>query len=40
MGDEYANIDLKESFLNYGIKEFDTLNDEKIMQILRNFLVW
>lgn len=40
LGDEYANIDLKESFLNYGIKEFDTLNDEKIMQILRNFLVW
>lgn len=40
LGDEYANIDLKESFLNYGIKEFDTLSDEKIMQILRNFLVW
>lgn len=40
LGDEYAKIDLKESFLNYGIKEFDTLNDEKIMQILRNFLVW
>lgn len=40
LGDEYANIDLKESFLNYGIKEFDTLDNEKIMQILRNFLVW